>query len=230
MITGFESIDSWYEGPLGRLYLQRVIEKLNGLLNNKEKDVYALDAGCGAGHYTLHLAQSYKTIGVDKSEILISKATKKSNSQGRRVNFLAADLSSLPFRSNFFKLIICLNVIEFVSGRERAIRELKRVLAPDGVLLLGVCNKNSIWGLIKKIAKSFRKKDPFFKGYFFSRSDLIDLANQAGLELEQIREEIYFPPINNKRLALFSEKIGRKYLKRFPGLLIAYLKKPMVSK
>lgn len=230
MITGFESIDSWYEEPLGRLYLQRVIEKLNGLLSSKEIDVYALDAGCGAGHYTLHLAQSYKTIGVDKSEILISKAIKKSNSLDKSVNFLAADLSSLPFPSNLFKLIICFNVIEFVSSREKAIGELKRVLAPDGVLLLGVCNRNSIWGLLKKIAKPFRNKDPFFKGCFFSRRDLIDLAHQTGLELEQIREEIYFPPIKNTHLALFSEKIGRKYLKRFPGFLIAYLKKPMLSK
>jgi len=225
MITGFESIDSWYEKPLGQLYLQRVIKKLNELLNSKKKDVYALDAGCGAGHYTLHLAQRYKTIGVDRSEILISKASKKSNSLGERIDFIVADISSLPFPSNFFRLIICFNVIEFVSSREKAIGELKRVLAPDGVLLLGVCNKNSIWGLLKVIGKPFRKNDPFFKGSFFSRSDLIELAYKTGFRLEQMKEEIYFPPIQNTSLAIFCEKIGRKYFKRFPGCLITCLKK-----
>jgi ubiquinone/menaquinone biosynthesis C-methylase UbiE len=230
MITGFELIDNWYENPLGRLYLQRVIAKLNELLNNEEKDVYALDAGCGSGHYSLFLAENgYRAIGVDKSEVLVSKAYKKSKSFSKRVNFLVADISSLPFPSNFFKLIICFNVIEFVPNREKAIGELKRVLAPDGLLLLGVCNKNSIWGLLKMIGRPFRNNDPFFKGCFFSRGDLIELADKAGFELRQIKDEIYFPPIKNTRLAILCERIGKKCFKWLPGFLIASLTKPMLS-
>lgn len=231
MITGFEPIDNWYETPLGRLYLQRVIERLDELLNDEEKGVYALDAGCGGGHYSLFLAEKgYKTIGVDKSEVLVSRASKRSRGLlDKRINFLVADISSLPFPSDFFKLIICLNVIEFVPNREKAIGELKRVLAPDGLLLLGVCNKNSVWGLLKMMGRPFRNNDPFFKGRFFGRGDLIELADKAGLKLRQIKNDIYFPPIKNTRLVILCERIGKRWFKRLPGFLIASLMKPVLS-
>jgi SAM-dependent methyltransferase len=227
MDTGFESIDNWYEKPLGRLYLTRGIEKLKELLDGqKVKDEYALDAGCGAGHYTLHLTEiGYGAIGVDKSEILISKAFEKSKGHAKKIDFIVADISSLPFPSDFFKLIICCNVIEFVSVPEETLRELKRVLAPQGILILGVCNKNSIWGLLQRLGKSFRWNDPFFKGRFFSRDELINLASKIGFDLDQIKGAIYFPPVPYKSLVIFYEKIGRKYFGRFPGCLIACLKK-----
>lgn len=225
MITGFESIDSWYETPLGRLYLKRVTEKINELLGTNEENAYALGAGCGAGRYSINLARGRRVIGVDKSRVLVSKASKKSDNPGNRINFLAADISSLPFRSNFFQLIICLNVIEFVPDSGSAFEELKRVLAHDGVLVLGVCNKNSLWDIVKKIGKPFRKKDPFFKGSFYSKAELVNLARQKGFKLEQINEAIYFPPVKNANLAVLCEKIGERYLKGFPGFLIASLKK-----
>jgi SAM-dependent methyltransferase len=229
MDTGFESIDDWYEKPLGRLYLTRVIEKLKELLDNqKVKDEYALDAGCGAGHYTLYLAEiGYRAIGFDKSEILIFKAFDKSKGYAEKIDFVTADISSLPFPSDFFKLIICCNVIEFISVPEEALGELRRVLAPQGVLILGVCNKNSIWGLIQRLGKPFHRKDPFFKGRFFSRSGLINLVSKMGFELVQIKEAIYFPPVPCEDLAILCEKIGKRYFRRFPACLIAYLKKSM---
>jgi SAM-dependent methyltransferase len=230
MHTGFESIDNWYEKPLGRLYLKRVMEKLKELLDSqKVKDEYALDAGCGAGHYTLYLAEiGCKAIGVDKSEILIFKAFEKSKGQAKKIDFFVADISSLPFPSSFFKLIICCNVIEFVSAPEEALEELRRVLAPQGILILGVCNKNSIWGFLQIMGKPFLN-DSFFKGRFFSRSELINLASKMGFELDRIKEAIYFPPVPYKGLAIFCEKIGRKYFRRFPGCLIARLKKNISS-
>lgn len=225
MLTGFESIDKWYENPLGKIYLQRVGDTLNELINDLATDILALDAGCGAGHYTLNLAKRFRTVGVDKSEILIAKAIEKSHKIGKNINFIVADISSLPFPSNSFNLITCLNVIEFVPSKKEAILELKRVLAPDGVLFLGVCNKNSIWGLQKLLGKPFRKCDPFFKGSFFSKCEILDMAQKEGFNLEQLKEEIYFPPINNTNLAILCERIAKRVFKEFPGIIIASMKK-----
>jgi ubiquinone/menaquinone biosynthesis C-methylase UbiE len=229
MRTGFESIDSWYEKPLGRLYLKRTIQKLTELLDKeKVKGRYVLDAGCGAGHYTFHLSEiGCRAIGIDRSQILISKALGKSKRQNTnsKSGFITAEISSLPFASDFFEFIICLNVIEFILEPENALSELKRVLMPQGVLILGVCNKNSIWGLIRRIGEPFKKRDPFFSGHFFSKNELKDLILRVGLELERIDEAIYFPPISHLGLALLFEKIGKSYLKKFPGCLIMRLKK-----
>lgn len=225
MLTGFESIDEWYQNPLGNIYLQRVVDKLDELINEMDTGVLALDAGCGAGHYSLNLSDGFRTVGVDKSELLISKAISRTQNNGKNINFVVADISSLPFPSNCFHLVTCLNVLEFVPSQEQAIKELKRVLAPNGILILGVCNKNSIWGLQKLVGKRFRENDPFFNGAFFTKCDIIDLAEQEGFKLEQIVEEIYFPPIKNTILATLFEAIGKRLFKSFPGIFIASMKK-----
>lgn len=227
MTTGFESIDEWYNGDLGCLYQQRVLKVLNKFLPNKIFTGYALDAGCGAGNYTIKLSEYYNTFGADRSEILISKAVSRSVSADRDINFLTADLQCLPFRSNLFDLILCLNALEFVSDTEKAIKELKRVLIPGGTLLIGVCNKYSLWGLVKLLGKPFRRKDPFFNGNFFSIQEAMELANDAGLFVERIEKEIFFPPVNNKAIALNYEKFARNYLKRFPGIFIISLRKKL---
>mgnify|MGYP000417190232 FL=1 len=230
MITGFESINNWYEKTLGHIYFERVSSKLDKLLrphNTRGKPARALDAGCGSGQYTLYLASNYtyNTVGIDKSRILVSKAFKKSEEKNLKVDFLNADIFSLPFKSESFGLVLCINVIEFVQNKIEAVGELKRVLSPEGILILGVCNKYGLWGLIKTVAKPFKRGDPFFKGNFLSRNDIKDIAQKTGLKLLHIEEEIYFLPFKDIRAITLSEKIIKRYLKSFSGLLIACLKK-----
>ncbi len=82
MLTGFESIDEWYQNPLGNIYLQRVLHRLENLINDIDSGVLALDVGCGAGHYSLNLSDNFRTVGVDKSELSISKAIVKARKNG----------------------------------------------------------------------------------------------------------------------------------------------------
>lgn len=82
MLTGFESIDEWYQNPLGIIYLQRVVDKLDELINEMDTGVLALDAGFGAGHYSLNPSDNFRTVGVDKSELSISKAIVKARKNG----------------------------------------------------------------------------------------------------------------------------------------------------
>jgi len=131
----------------------------------------------------------------------------------------------LPFRSNIFDLILCINALEFVSDADKTMEELKRVLIPGGTLLMGICNKYSLWGLVKFLGKPFRREDPFFKGKFYTVEDITKLVNGAGFSIERIESEIYFPPTNIKVIALNFEKFARRYLRMFPGMFIISLRK-----
>jgi SAM-dependent methyltransferase len=51
---------------------------------------------------------------------------------------LAADITALPFADAAFDLIVCSHVLEHVEDDGAAIRELGRVLAPDGTALVMV--------------------------------------------------------------------------------------------
>ncbi|QQE75460.1 class I SAM-dependent methyltransferase [Brevibacillus composti] len=122
-----------------------------------------LDAGCGDGYASCKLARSgYEVTGVDIAGEMIRLAYDRANGRAEnriddRVNdrandqaneedfrsqlsvqFQTGDISNLPFSDNYFSGILCINVTEFTPSPLDALRELHRLLKPDGILLLGI--------------------------------------------------------------------------------------------
>lgn len=101
-----------------------------------------LDAGCGTGYGTgiLAAAGAKHAVGVDISPDAIESA--RSSAPHASVEFVLGDLHELPFADDAFDLVVCFEAIEHVDDQARAIRELKRVLRPDGLLVLSSPNRH----------------------------------------------------------------------------------------
>jgi ubiquinone/menaquinone biosynthesis C-methylase UbiE len=99
-----------------------------------------LDAGCGTGYGTeiLSAAGAASAVGVDVAEEAVSYA--RANF-GEACEFVQADLMALPFADDSFDLVACFEVIEHVEDQPAVIRELRRVLRPDGVLAISSPNR-----------------------------------------------------------------------------------------
>jgi len=95
-----------------------------------------LDLGCGNGRYFEILKEkNIDYYGVDNSEKLIERAKKKF-SGGK---FQVVDAFNLPFPSNFFDKIYSIAVFHHIPSKEfrlQFLREAKRVLKPEGLLVL----------------------------------------------------------------------------------------------
>lgn len=100
-----------------------------------------LEVGCGRGLLsTIH--QNY--FGVDISY----KALPKNCS-----SFMNGNVSSLPIKSDSFKMIISNRVLEHIPDPEKALREYERVLQVGGILVLNdawFCRQYICYGLNKK--------------------------------------------------------------------------------
>jgi 2-polyprenyl-3-methyl-5-hydroxy-6-metoxy-1,4-benzoquinol methylase len=96
-----------------------------------------LDAGCGEGFGTavLQSAGASTVVGVD-----IDRASVKHASQRYGLDFVEADLGALPYEEESFDLVTCFETIEHVADGSRALSELRRVLAVDGLLLVSTPN------------------------------------------------------------------------------------------
>lgn len=101
------------------------------------KDV--LDAGCGTGYGAAILKGSgaASVTAVDISPDALEATANRLGGDGAVVK---ADLRDLPLDDDTFDLVVCWETIEHIEGGERAVAELRRVLKPDGVLLVSSPN------------------------------------------------------------------------------------------
>jgi ubiquinone/menaquinone biosynthesis C-methylase UbiE len=93
-----------------------------------------LDVGCADGYLDTFLKKKGKVFGADinKTELEIAKAVNPD------VSYLTADINKLPFKSNYFDTVVCLEVLEHIENDNRAISELFRVLKKNGTLVISV--------------------------------------------------------------------------------------------
>lgn len=96
-----------------------------------------LDAGCGAGWGTALLAAAgaQRTVGIDSSEEALADARRRT---GETAELIRGDLCELPFDDASFDLVVCFDEVGRIADPDVALEELRRVLRPNGVLLISV--------------------------------------------------------------------------------------------
>ncbi|MFP3390008.1 class I SAM-dependent methyltransferase [Brevibacillus sp. SIMBA_040] len=100
-----------------------------------------LDAGCGDGYASCKLAgQGYTVEGIDIAGEMIRLAHDRAKAEDVQVqvHFQTADISHMPFSDESFAGVLSINVVEFTPSPLQTLRGLHRVLAPEGVLILGI--------------------------------------------------------------------------------------------
>jgi len=95
----------------------------------------ALDVGCGVGQVVARLTEAgYEASGVDVSEPSIARAKKFCE------RCQVYDGKRLPFSDNYFDSAGALNVLEHVDEPEAFIREVVRVVAARGKIVISSPN------------------------------------------------------------------------------------------
>ncbi len=101
----------------------------------------ALDAGCGAayGSRMLAAAGASEVVGIDKDPRAVEAAAA---SVPESVRLDVGDVNELPYEDQSFDLVVCFEMIEHVAEPERVLDQLRRVLRPDGLLVISTPNRD----------------------------------------------------------------------------------------
>ena len=98
-----------------------------------------LDLGCGAGRNAHYLAQlGYRICGVDISAAAVEFCRKRFVRFHLAGTFKQGTFDHIPFRDDSFSGVICVAALDHASFEcaQSSIAEIRRVLAPGGVILL----------------------------------------------------------------------------------------------
>lgn len=103
-----------------------------------------LDVGTGSGRFLFNLAtRKFRALtGIDICDELLEVARKRAAETGAPIEFTRMDVSAMKFPDGCFEVVLAMQqVLSFISARdqrERALKEIQRVLKPGGLLLLSV--------------------------------------------------------------------------------------------
>jgi ubiquinone biosynthesis O-methyltransferase len=99
-----------------------------------------LDAGCGAGYGSADLARSAdRVVGVDRAPEAIEFA--RAHYAAANLSFEEGSCEALPHADGSFDLVVAFEVIEHLQDWRGFLKEARRVLGPNGQLVVSTPNK-----------------------------------------------------------------------------------------
>jgi SAM-dependent methyltransferase len=183
--------------PFDRKMLDWLAEKVGGL-------GVVCDMGCGPGQIARYLhSRGTKVCGVDLSPEMVRQASKLNPG----INFRQGDMSALiEVEDNSYGGVAAFYSVVNLPRRSvvAALRELRRVLRPGGVLLLafhvGEETKHLDEWLGEKVSMDF---------FFFTTEEVKGYLKAAGFELEEAIERDPYPEgveYQSRRAYIFARK------------------------
>jgi ubiquinone/menaquinone biosynthesis C-methylase UbiE len=110
-----------------------------------------LDAGCGYGRISIPLLRAnrgLRCVGVDASPVMLEKYVQLARQEGvdDRVELYCGNIDTLPFADSYFDSVVSCAVLLHLPKPEtkRIVGEMRRVLAPNGVLVLAGSFPNAL--------------------------------------------------------------------------------------
>lgn len=156
-------------------------------------------------------------IGLNEIDLL---ATNRMALRRRAGDFAITDvpcaLTALPFATQSVDLVVLPHVLEFHADPHELLREIERILIPEGQLIITGFNPLSLWGLRRR----FGSRDCFpWTGSYLTVLRLRDWLKLLGFEVDRGEFGCFVPPVSQANWLQrwhFLEPAGRRWW-RFSG-------------
>lgn len=160
----------WFEGKR-----RLVVQELRRELGMRAPGGLALDVGCGTGRTLAALAAlDYRPVGTDLSVTALGHAQEALPPTAALVRAVA---EQLPLPPGSVDCLVSLDVVEHLDDDVRALREYRRVLCPDGVLIVAVPAYQWAWS-DHDVQLGHRRR--------YTRTEIAGAAIEAGLDVRRV--------------------------------------------
>jgi len=184
------SLNDWFVTQQGQYVMQR------------EQDFFDCSVNDIFGFNAVQLGLPQHNLLRDSRIPLHIKAGKETGVQ------LWLEAEELPFETGSIDLVLLPHVLEFSAHPHQILREVERVLRPEGSVIISGFNPFSLWGVRRILGK---KKEFPWCGKFISFPRMKDWLALLGFEVESGRFCCYTPPFAGSSL------LKRSYQLEFAG-------------
>jgi SAM-dependent methyltransferase len=206
----------FYKSPLGRVSRALVREEIIRLCGSVR----------GLRVLGLGFATPYLRFTLEPAELVIAfmPARQGSSAWPREgpSRTVLCDPLEMPLTDSAVDLTIAVHAFEHIADAEELMRELWRVTAPNGRLIVVLPRRSGFW--------ANTDNTPFGAGHPYSRTQIEKLLRDHSFAPETIREALYLMPSQRALLlksARFFERAGRFFGPAFAGALVVSAKKEL---
>lgn len=175
-----QEYDDWFEK--NNFIYESEILALKTLVPKEGK---GLEVGVGTGRFATRFGIK---IGVEPAKAMADIARK----QGIKVYDAKAE--KLPFDDESFDFILMVTTLCFLQNPITALQEVKRVLKPNGYIIIGMTDKNSPVGKSYETKKS--KSEFYADARFYSAKQVLDWLEELGFKNKKTCQTIFKNPVN----------------------------------
>jgi ubiquinone/menaquinone biosynthesis C-methylase UbiE len=230
-----DSVVEVFKTHSGYNYFSRRREVFKMLDKTQFKNV--VDLGCGSGGY-LDIKKKYNCVyfGIDFADNMISAAKEKAKELGieEGVFLQVGDVEATPYADKSIDLVVAIGLIEYFKNPEKLIKEIKRILKKDGVLVIQSFIPNhyveSLYFLLR--LKTFLLNRDRLTHKQYNKQQLDNLFSKNNFKLVdfaysnfQIIPKTPFERLFHKINTSFSEKLANKSVKKYGFWAVNYIGK-----
>jgi len=196
----------FYEAPLGQL-TRRLISRQLRVYWPQTQGLRFLGYGFSVPYLRAFQAESERVIALMPAHqgVVAWPANRSLAALG--------DEDALPFPDAFFDRILIVHGLEGADASRTLLRQLWRVLAPEGRMMLVVPNRTSLWAQLER--------SPFAVGRPFSKGELDRLLRASLFQPLRWDRALYLPPFRGRRLIRTAngwDKVMRRLLPTLAGV------------
>ena len=210
MMLDAQSVASFYDGPCGSVVAGLIRDRLSILWPDAHG---ARIAGLGYSRPYLDLWRDDASCCIDLTTSFPAPLRSTPRAPPQRC---VVDGGQLPLDDLSVDRILLVHGLEVAHDTRRTLRECWRVLRDDGRLLVVTPNRAGLWAHVEST--------PFGQGEPYTQGQVSRLLRTAMFAVERQEAAVFMPPIDLRpirRLAPLLERVGRRTVPHFAGVLLA---------
>ncbi len=170
-----DKYEEWFDK--NKAVYESELKMLEGLI---PKDKKGIEIGVGSGRFAYPLGIKD---GVEPSREMAKIAIER----GINVHYGFAE--KLPLKDNEYDYALIAVTICFVKDAMKALKEINRILKPNGEVIVAIVDKDS------RIGKEYlnkKEKGKFYKNVnFFSTEEIKDMLKQSGFSIKAVKQTLF---------------------------------------